>query len=77
MLSQEEISRLFDAARSLKNRAILMTLYGAGLRVSEVCGLTIADIDSSRMMIHVRQAKGQKDRDVMLSSVLLDTLRNY
>jgi site-specific recombinase XerD len=77
VLSQEEIERLLNAVRSLKHRALLMTLYGAGLRVSEACRLTIDDIDSSRMVIHVRQAKGKKDRDVMLSPVLLETLRQY
>jgi len=50
---------------------------GSGLRVSEACHLAIADIDSSRMVIHVRQGKGQKDRDVMLFPVLLDALRQY
>lgn len=77
VLSQEEIERLLNAARSLKHRALLMVLYGAGLRVSEACRLTVDDIDSSRMVIHVRQAKGNKDRDVMLSPVLLETLRRY
>ena len=77
VLSQEEVSRLLDGTRSLKHRALLMTLYGAGLRVSEACRLTPADIDSSRMAIHVQQAKGRKDRSVMLSPVLLDTLRQY
>jgi integrase/recombinase XerD len=77
VLSQEEIMRLLNATRSLKHRALMMTLYGAGLRVSEACHLTIGDIDSSRMVIHVHQAKGKKDRDVMLSPVLLDTLRQY
>jgi integrase/recombinase XerD len=77
VLSQEEIERLLSAARSLKHRALVMTLYGAGLRVSEACRLTLDDIDSSRMVIHVRQAKGKKDRDVMLSPVLLETLRQY
>jgi integrase/recombinase XerD len=77
VLSQEEIERLLNAARSLKHRALLMTLYGAGLRVSEACRLTTDDIDSSRMVIHVRQAKGKKDRDIMLSPVLLETLRLY
>jgi integrase/recombinase XerD len=77
VLSKEEVSRLLDATRSLKHRALLMTLYGAGLRVSEACRLTVADIDSSRMVIHVQQAKGRKDRDVMLSPVLLATLRQY
>ena len=77
VLSQEEIERLLNATRSLKHRALLMALYGAGLRVSEACRLTIGDIDSSRMVLHVRQAKGKKDRDVMLSPVLLETLRQY
>ncbi len=77
VLSQEEIERLLNATRSLKHRALLMALYGAGLRVSEACRLTIDDIDSSRMVLHVRQAKGNKDRDVMLSPVLLETLRQY
>lgn len=77
VLSQEEITRLLNAARSLKHRALLMALYGAGLRVSEACRLTIGDIDGSRMVIHVHQAKGNKDRDVMLSPVLLETLRQY
>jgi site-specific recombinase XerD len=77
VLSQEEVSRLLDGTRSVKHRALLMTLYGAGLRVSEACRLTPADIDSSRMAIHVQQAKGRKDRSVMLSPVLLETLRQY
>lgn len=77
VLSQEEIERVLNAARSLKHRALLMVLYGAGLRVSEACRLTVDDIDSSRMVIHVRQAKGNKDRDVMLSPVLLEMLRRY
>ena len=77
VLSQEEIKRLLDSTRSLKHRALLMVLYGAGLRVSEACRLTVDNIDSSRMVIHVRQAKGNKDRDVMLSPVLLETLRRY
>jgi integrase/recombinase XerD len=77
VLRQEEVSRLLDGTRSLKHRALLMTLYGAGLRVSEACRLTPADIDSSRMAIHVPQAKGRKDRSVMLSPVLLDALRQY
>jgi integrase/recombinase XerD len=77
VLSQAEIERMLNAARSLKHRALLMALYGSGLRVSEACRLTIEDIDSSRMVLHVRQAKGNKDRDVMLSPVLLETLRQY
>jgi len=77
VLSADEVGRLLKAARSLKHRALLMALYGAGLRVSEACRLRPSDIDSTRMMIHVRQAKGKKDRQVMLSAVLLDALRRY
>jgi integrase/recombinase XerD len=77
VLSQEEVKRLLDAAVSLKHRAMMMALYGAGLRVSEACHLSVSDIDSNRMVIHIRQAKGHKDRDVMLSPVLLDALRQY
>jgi site-specific recombinase XerD len=77
VLSREEIIRLLNAARSLKHRALLMALYSAGLRVSEVCRLTVDDIDSSRMVLHVRQGKGNKDRDIMLSPILLETLRQY
>jgi site-specific recombinase XerD len=77
VLSQDEVRRLLDATSSLKHRALMMTLYGAGLRVSEACHLAVTDIDSGRMVIHVRQAKGHKDRDVMLSPLLLDTLRDY
>lgn len=77
VLSQDEVGRLLNATPSLKHRALFMALYGGGLRVSEACHLAVTDIDSSRMVIHIRQAKGHKDRDVMLSPVLLDTLRQY
>ncbi len=77
VLSRDEVCRLLAAARRLKSRAILMTLYAAGLRVSELVGLKVSDIDSQRMAIRVRQGKGRKDRYVMLSSTLLATLREY
>jgi site-specific recombinase XerD len=54
-----------------------MTLYATGLRRAELAGLKVSDVDSERMVIHVRGGKGRKDRDVMLSPVLLDTLRQY
>jgi site-specific recombinase XerD len=77
ILSFEEIQRLLKCATSLKNRVLLMTTYGAGLRVSEVVNLKLSDIDSSRMMIRVRQGKGNKDRYTMLSNRLLTELRAY
>ena len=77
MLSRNEVERFFTALVSLKQRAILMTAYGAGLRVSEVITLKVGDVDSGRMMIHIRQAKGRKDRYVMLSERLLAVLRKY
>ncbi len=77
VLSQTEVIRLFDAVRSLKQRAILMTAYATGLRLAEVTHLQVSDIDSERMMIRVRQGKGQKDRYVMLSPTLLEVLRLY
>src|SRR5712691_2676470 len=77
VLSQAEVKRLFDAVQSLKLRAILMTTYAAGLRLSEVTHLRVSDIDSSRMVIRVQQGKGQKDRYVMLSPTLLEVLRLY
>jgi site-specific recombinase XerD len=77
VLSPEEVTRLLRSIRSPKQRVILMTAYAAGLRVSEAVALRVGDIDSQRMLIRVRQAKGQKDRYVMLSPRLLEALRSY
>ncbi len=77
VLSLEETARFFAAIVGLKHRAILMTAYAAGLRISEVVALRVDDIDSQRMVIRVRQAKGQRDRNVMLSPRLLALLREY
>jgi site-specific recombinase XerD len=77
ILSFQEIQRLLKCATSLRNRVLLMTTYGAGLRVSEVVNLKLSDIDSCRMMIRVRQGKGNKDRYTMLSNRLLTELRAY
>lgn len=77
VLSQAEVQRFFAGLDSLKYRAILMTCYGGGLRISEALGLRVTDIDSERMMIHVRQGKGRKDRYVGLPQRLLEVLRTY
>lgn len=77
VLSREEVEALLSAAHNAKHRAVLMTLYSTGLRVSELAQLRLEDVDSQRMLIRVRQGKGRKDRVVMLSPVLLDHLRAY
>lgn len=77
ILTGEEVEQLFRQIVSLKHRAILMTAYGAGLRISEACSLQTSDIDSKRMLIHVHKGKGSKDRYVMLSERLLEVLRTY
>ncbi len=77
VLSKEELERLFGALSNQKHRALLMTAYSAGLRVSEVIGLNVTDIDSKRMMIRVQQGKGRKDRYTILSERLLKELRIY
>jgi integrase/recombinase XerD len=77
VLSLDEVTRFFQAITRLRHRAILMTAYAAGLRVSEVLALHVDDIDSQRMVIRIRQAKGSKDRYVMLSPRLLTLLREY
>src|SRR2546425_1677470 len=77
ILSEEEVVRLIDSANSSYHRVILMTLYGTGLRREELCRLKLTNVDSQRMVIHVRQGKGGKDRDVKLSPKLLEVLRTY
>ncbi len=77
ILSIEEVTRLIDAAGSLKYQAALSIAYGAGLRASEVVHLAISDIDSERMVLRVEQGKGNKDRYAMLSPTLLDLLRAW
>ena len=77
VLSLEEVARLIDAAGNLMQRALLMTLYGTGMRRTEVSMLKVRDIDSRRMMIRVERGKGGASRDLPLSPALLETLREY
>jgi integrase/recombinase XerD len=77
VLSVQEVKRLFEVTDNLKHKAILQTIYATGLRLSELVNLKISDIDSHRSVIYVRQGKGKKDREVMLSEKLLVLLREY
>ena len=77
VLSPEEVLHFLDCVKSPKQHAILTTCYAAGLRISEALHLKPADIDGQRMVIRVEQGKGRKDRYVMLSPKLLETLRSY
>ena len=77
ILSLEEVARLIDASSGLFERTLLMVLYGTGMRRAEIARLKIVDIDSQRMVLHVVNGKGGKDRDLPLSPKLLQTLRAY
>lgn len=77
VLSRVEVARLLDCTSFLKHRALFLTTYSAGLRVSEVVRLRPIDIDSSRMLIRIEQGKGAKDRQTLLSPQLLEALRDY
>jgi site-specific recombinase XerD len=77
VLSKQEIKMLIHQISNLKHRALISTIYAAGLRVSEALNLTLKDIDSQRMLVHVRLSKGRKDRVVKLSEANLYLLRQY
>ena len=77
VLSPEEVSRMIEAARNLTHRTIILVLYGTGMRRTEASLLRVSDIDSERMVIHIRQGKGSRDRDVPLTPRLLTALRGY
>ena len=75
--TREEVVRFLKSIPNIKHRAVLTTCYAAGLRVSEAVRLKVSDVDSARMLIHVRQGKRSKDRMVPLSTKLLELLRTY
>ncbi len=77
ILSVTEVKKIIDSIHNLKQKAIISTIYSAGLRLSEAIHLKKTDINSARMLIHIRNAKGAKDREVMLSEKLLTLLRTY
>jgi integrase/recombinase XerD len=77
ILSKNELKRLFACADTVKKKTMLMTMYSTGVRIGELCRLEIKDIDFQRMLVHVRQGKGRKDRYTLLTNGLLDQLRIY
>lgn len=77
VLSQNEVLRIIDSLKNEKHRTILVLIYSAGLRVGEAVNLRLDDIDEDRMMIHIRQGKGKKDRYTVLSRSALEQIRNY
>jgi integrase/recombinase XerD len=77
VLSPQEVTQFLSSVMNLKHRTVFTTIYAAGLRVSEAVHLKVGDVDSHRMVMRVDQAKGFKDRYVMLSPRLLDALRLY
>jgi len=77
VLAPDEVQRFLDQVTGVKHRAVLLTCYGSGLRISEAVSLKLSDIDSRRMLIRVEHGKGGKDRYTMLSACLLEILRAY
>lgn len=77
VLSKEEVIGIIQATKNLKHRAVIALIYSAGLRIGEVLNLKLEDIDLSRKHIHIRQAKGRKDRYALLAESMLPLLQNY
>lgn len=77
VLSQKEVKRIIEVTSNLKHRTFISLIYSCGLRLDELCNLKVADVDSTRMQIHIRSGKGKKDRYVMLSQKILLLLREY
>jgi len=77
VLSREEVTRLIEAAFSLMHRIILILLYATGIRRAELARLKVGDIDSKLMVVHIREGKGRRDRDLPMTPKLLEALREY
>ena len=77
ILSKKEVISIIKGVKNIKHKSILMVIYSSGLRVSEALNLELKDINSHRMLIHVKGAKGKKDRMVILSQITLRLLRKY
>ncbi len=77
VLSEEEVAAILNATVNLKHKALLMTIYSGGLRISEAVNMKIKDIDSKRMQIRIEQGKGKKDRYTLLGRETLRILRKY
>jgi site-specific recombinase XerD len=77
ILSQQEVAQLIDAALNPFHRTVLMMLYATGVRRAELTHLKVTDVDSQRMVVHIKGGKGRRDRDVMLSPKLLEELREH
>jgi len=77
VLSQKDVLKILNNVTNIKHKAILYLIYSAGLRVGEVVRLRMADIDSTRMLVHIIQGKGRKDRYTVLSQAALEVLREY
>ena len=77
VLSEEEVIKIIKSISNTKHKALIMTIYSGGLRISELINLKVKDIDSDRMQIRIQQSKGKKDRYTLLSQKTLITLRQY
>ena len=77
VLSEEEVIKIIKSISNTKHKALIMTIYSGGLRISELINLKVKDIDSDRMQIRISQSKGKKDRYTLLSKKTLITLRQY
>jgi len=77
VLNKSEVANIINQITNIKHKIIIKLIYGCGLRVGELCNLTIADVDSKRFRLHIRKAKGYKDRYVPITQNIIDELRKY